>query len=95
LERVKQLDAAKAAYWVHVKREIRILVCTSDTRYDDLRKRIKNIEPLGKQAIVAIVAATIGSSLGVAAGAISALVAVALFAVVKIGVNAFCAMPAS
>ena len=91
---VKAFDRARRTYWTSVRAEVHELVCTKSERYADLRKRLDSVGEKGDKAIVALVAAAIGSTLGVAAGAIGGLVAVALFAVVKIGVNAYCAMVA-
>lgn len=90
-EDVKKLDETKKKYWAMVKDEIRLLVCTRDKKYTVLRKQIREAIKHSQAPVVAMISATLASSMGVAVGVISGLVAVAIFAIVKIGTNAYCA----
>lgn len=91
LEDVKKLDEAKNKYWQAVKNEIRLLICTKDKKYSELRKQLHDAAKHTKAPIVAMISATLAGSMGVAVGIISGLVAVAIFAIVQIGVNVYCA----
>ncbi len=93
-EKQRKLDDQKSRYWDQVKKEIRILLCTKDRKYTKLRKNLDAYAVHSKQTIVAIVAAGIGSSIGIAGGIITGLVAIALFAIARIGISAYCALEA-
>lgn len=90
-EVVKQFDAVKKSYWGLVKKEMHLLICTKDKKYTALRKKLNDAGRQTKTPVVALVSAALASSLGLAAGVISGLVAIALFAALQIGINAYCA----
>lgn len=90
-EQVKQFDLIKNTYWERVKNEINLLICTKDKKYAALRKHLAETREHAKAPIVGIISATLASSMGVAVGVISGLVAVILFAALQIGINAYCA----
>ena len=92
---VSEFDSAPKEYSSNVRREIHMLVCTRDRKYSGVRRKLDSLGSKGGQTVLAIVSASVGQALGVAAGAISGLVAVALFAVLKVGVNAYCATVAT
>lgn len=90
-DNVKQFDEVKNSYWDRVKKEIRLLICTKDKKYSELRKRLSDAGKHSKAPVVGMISATLASSMGVAVGVISGLVAVAIFAILQIGINAYCA----
>lgn len=79
-------------YWEAVKVEMHILLCTSDKKYDDLRKQLTIESKNGTNAIVIGIAAAFGSVLGVEATAIVGFCAAVLYGAIKIGKEAFCAL---
>ena len=89
-----EFDKKKKAYWGKVKEEIRILLCTKNKKYSRLRTELESYGENTKHTVVALVSSAIGSSIGVASGIITGLVAIALFAVVRIGISAYCASEA-
>lgn len=89
-EKRADLDTKISKYWELVKKEIRLLLRTKDRKYTKLRKDLNTYGENSKHTIVALVSAGIGQSLGIAGGVITGLVAIVLFAVVKIGISAYC-----
>ena len=88
---VKKFERNKKTYWGQVKEELRLLICTKDKKYADLRKKLNTAVGQAKDPAVVMISAAVASAIGVAVGVVSGLVAVLLFAILKIGVNAFCA----
>lgn len=83
------------AYWDQVKHEIFTLVCTDDKKYSDLRASLEKVGNKGTNVIVATISASVGSAMGVGAGVISGFCAVALYFVIKIGKESYCAIQLS
>jgi|GEM_PF-1189883 len=77
-------------YWEAVKQEIAILICTNKSKYKKLRKSLNEARDKGTKALVAIIAAGIGSQFGLTPGAIAGFCAIALNSVLKIGKEAYC-----
>lgn len=79
-------------FWPALIREIRILLCTDDPKYDDLRPNIIRItnNKFGRKALAAL-AASIAATLDLVAATILPFIALALYAITKIGINAWCA----
>jgi hypothetical protein len=72
--------------------EIRVLVCTEDTKYSELRSQLNKWAGKGSAFVVSLISAALAASLGVAAAAlIASLVAIVLLAVTQVGRNAYCA----
>ena len=80
-------------YWEYLKQEVHILICTDNPKYEDLRKKLIDVHGDGTKYIVGLVTGAIGVALGIEAGALTAMCAVILHAAVKIGKEAYCAMP--
>ena len=78
-------------YWEQVKAEVFSLVCSKSEKYGELRDKLKAVEDKGTETIVAVIAAYIGNLIGVGAGVLSGFVALALYSVIKIGKEAYCA----
>lgn len=58
VERGKQEKEVRPpkSYWEQVKHEVFTLICTSDTKYDQLRKSLEEVNEQGTKVIVATVA---------------------------------------
>jgi len=79
-------------WWPKVKEEFHVFLCTDDKKYDDLRKKLKSSASATSTTILTSIAAAIGSTLGFEAGAIVGLVALCLYALLKMGKEAYCAI---
>lgn len=77
-------------YWSRLKNEFRILLCTKDKRYADLRKKLEANARKSQLALVSIVAAAMGHYVGVAAGILVPFCALCLIAFLRMGREAFC-----
>lgn len=77
-------------YWIAVKFEIRLLVCTDDEKYSKLRDKLSLEAKKGTGVAVASISAVVGSVLGAEATLIAGFIALALYAVIKIGKEAYC-----
>lgn len=78
-------------YWKRVKRELSILICTDDRRYETLRRYIGKEGKTTQLALVSTIAAGIGAYLGMAATVIGPFVTLGLMALLQVGTNAWCA----
>lgn len=78
-------------YWVSVKAEIFLLLCTQDKKYATLRKQLAKEGSATQMTIVSMVSSAVGASAGVVAGAAVPLVALCLLVALRIGTNALCA----
>src|ERR1035437_6671259 len=72
-ESVKKFDEIKNSYWEQIKKEIRLLICTKDKKYTELRKHLTETGKHSKAPVVGMISATLASSMGVAVGVISGL----------------------
>ncbi|ADZ89703.1 hypothetical protein GV054_02080 [Marinomonas mediterranea] len=79
-------------YWEAVKSEICTIICTDDEKYLKLRKQLMLEGEKGTKSIVAIISAFIGSVLGVEATLLTGFCAVSLYAILKVGKEAYCAV---
>jgi len=77
-------------YWHFVKKEMRTFLCTDDKRYRDLWKQIDALQKKSTTALVGVIAAFLGSSIGAPATLIAGFVAVCLYAAIKLGKEAYC-----
>ena len=77
--------------WSSIKKEWYLLICTNDEKYDDLRKKVEDLN--GKQAtvIVSTISAVLASTLGLEAGLLLPFVTVFLHGIVTVGRNSLCA----
>ncbi len=78
-------------YWKRVKRELHIMICTNDRRYETLRRYIGRESKTTQLALVSTISASIGSYLGMAATVIGPFVTLGLMALLQVGTNAWCA----
>lgn len=77
-------------YWDYVKTEMRLFLCTDDKKYKSLWKQIDGMQKRSTTAVVGIIAAFLGSLLGAPATILAGFVAVCLYAVLKVGKEAYC-----
>jgi hypothetical protein len=77
-------------YWVACKEEFRKLLCTDDSVYAPLRKKLASQTTKSQTVISSTIAAAVASQLGVVAGALVPFVVLCLLAVAKVGTEAFC-----
>lgn len=77
-------------YWLFVKKEIFVFLCTDDKRYRHLWKKINALENKSTTALVGVIATFLGNSLGVPATLLAGFVAVCLYSFVKVGKEAYC-----
>jgi hypothetical protein len=68
-----------------------LFICTNDPKYRDVKKKMKSAEQKSQTAIVSMIAAAVGASISMAAGALVPLCALVLLVTLKMGKNAFCA----
>ena len=73
-------------YWVPIKNEFVILLCTEDKKYDELRENIRSY----KTPVLTTVSAAIGAKLGVESAVIINFCAICIYFAVKIHKEAFC-----
>lgn len=78
-------------YWLLVKHEFHLFLCTNDRKYGKLRRKLRSYGKKSEAMVISLIAAAIGSSIGVMAGVIAGFCAVCLYGVVKMGKEAFCA----
>jgi len=78
------------SYWDALKKEFRVLVCTDEPRYADLRAKIMSSSTQSNTVVLAVIVAAMADHLGVTAGAITGLAAVLLSSLIQLGRGAFC-----
>ena len=85
---ISKIKPAKATwqYWEPVKKQIHLLFCTNDTRYDELRQKIKHL----KTPVATYIAAYIGAKIGIEPTKIIGFCAICIYFTVKIHKEAIC-----
>jgi len=78
------------SYWDAVKKEMHLFLCTGDDRYAELWRRINALEKKGTTAVVGVIAAFLGATIGAPATVVAGFVAVCLYGVTKVGKEAYC-----
>jgi hypothetical protein len=78
-------------YWVRVKKELHILICTNDRKYESLRRQLGKESRVTQAAMVTGIGATIGASIGMSGTVIGPFVTLGLIALLRVGKNAWCA----
>ena len=84
------LFASPPTYWDDLKQEFRLLICTKDRKYSQLRKALAKNADKSQMLLVSTIAAAMGHSLGIAAGILTPFCALCLIAVLSMGREAFC-----
>ena len=77
-------------YWARVKRELHILICTNDTKYQSIRRLLGKESKLTQTAIVSSIGGAIGAYVGAAATIVGPFVTLGLLALLQVGKEAWC-----
>lgn len=77
-------------YWHAFLVQLHTLICTNDEVYKEERKKIEQVKSVGDKAIIPIIAGVIGAQIGLAGSMLVPFVALALFALIKVGTKAWC-----
>ena len=77
-------------YWSLVKNELVSLFCSDDQKYNELREKLSAEVKGPKDSALTLISLYLGGKLGVDTGMIVGFVAICLFVVAKLGVNALC-----
>jgi hypothetical protein len=78
-------------YWARVKRELHILICTNDAKYQSIRRLLGKEGKLTQTAMVSGISGAIGAQIGASAAVAVTFVAFGLLALVQVGKEAWCA----
>lgn len=84
-------DFSAYPYWNYFKREFFDLLCTESAKYENTREQIRKSEKVTKTWFVPVLAAALGSEIGIPAAVASPFVALAILGCAKMGRNAWCA----
>ena len=76
--------------WTEIKKEFYLLVCTKDRKYAALRSQLDKKSRPTTTTIVSMTSAAVAAQLGVAAGMVTPLVALAFYAILKMSMNSWC-----
>jgi hypothetical protein len=90
---VRNLSGA-SPIWAQLKREVFLLLCTKDRKYQDLRRRLRAADSVTRHSIIPTVASAIAVTIHVGAGLITPFLALALLGAAQLGVSAWCATSA-
>lgn len=77
-------------FWDRFKAEFKAFVC-GDERYVTERTQLSTQAPIANAMFVGVISGAIGSTLGFAASLLAPAVAIMLYLVGKVGLNAYCA----
>jgi hypothetical protein len=77
--------------WIIIKSEIKELICTDSKKYENLRGQLSKLSNSNGNKIIPCIAAYLGGKCGVEAAAIAGLISVALYSVIKISKETYCA----
>jgi hypothetical protein len=80
----------EAGYWDAIKQEMHLFLCTDDARYNALWGRIDRLENTTTTTLVGLIASALGATIGVAATLVAGFIAVCLYALAKVGKEAYC-----
>jgi hypothetical protein len=81
---------ARGGFWLRIKREFDLLVCTKHKSYARVRRQLAAHANTAQTAIIGLITAAISSRLGVAAGVITPFIALFLLLLLSLGRNAYC-----
>jgi len=73
-----------------VIKEIRLLLCTNDTKYDEFRKKVKEQASPTAKIVVILISNAISANIGFAAGILVPLIAIIFAVASKVTVEAWC-----
>jgi hypothetical protein len=77
-------------YWARVKRELHILICTNDTKYQSIRRLLGKEGKLTQTAMVSGISGAIGAQIGASAAIAVTFVAFGLLGLLQVGKEAWC-----
>jgi hypothetical protein len=77
-------------YWKNLKEEFRLLVCTDDLKYKDLRENLVKAGDKSYTTVVAAIAAAIAATLSLTVGVLVPFCALCLLALLRLGKEAYC-----
>jgi hypothetical protein len=81
--------------WISVKRESHLLCCTKDRKYAKLRQQLTATGAQSNTVLVGCITSVVAAELGVTAGMVTSLVAVALALLFTVGKESLCGYFAS
>jgi len=81
-------DAAR--FWKNFKSEFKVLLCTRDKKYADVRSKFKTLGSKSQITLTSTIAAALAPHLGIAAGLLVPFCAICLVAALRLGRAAFC-----
>lgn len=79
-------------YWSSVKAETFELFCTRSKKYADIRQQLKSKAQATTVVLLGTFSVSLAKHLGTVTAIIMPLVATVLYAIAKLGVNAFCSL---
>ncbi|MBW2739254.1 MAG: hypothetical protein JRE64_10505 [Deltaproteobacteria bacterium] len=77
-------------YWDTVKKEFHLFLCTDDSKYSDLRKSLQSKGSKSVTVTISTISAALANYVGVVAGVMVPMIALCLYAALKIGLYAYC-----
>ena len=78
-------------YWQRVKKELHILLCTTDWKYTSIRQHLGSEGKATQAFIASSITGAIVPFVGASATVIGPLVTIGLIALLRVGTNAWCA----
>jgi hypothetical protein len=77
-------------YWESLKDEFRLLLCTDDKKYVELRTKLEALGTKSQITLISTISAALATYVGVAASVLVPFCAIILIAVARVGKNAIC-----
>jgi hypothetical protein len=88
---VRQKPSSQPRYWLRVKRELHILLCTNDKKYASIRRHLGSEGKATQAFITSSITTAVVPFAGASATIIGPLVTIGLIALLRVGTNAWCA----
>ena len=86
----KQFPKVPPFYWEDLKDEFRLLLCTDDKKYVELRTKLEALGTKSQITLISTISAALATYVGVAASVLVPFCAIILIAVARVGKNAIC-----
>ena len=77
-------------FWAEIKKEFYQLLCTNDRKYAKLRTQLNKKSTTATTVILSSISVEVAVHLGVTAGMLTPLIALMLYAILKLGLNSWC-----
>ena len=87
----KSLGRVPADLWMRLKVELRLLVCTDDPKYQDVRAGLGKESQVAGAVVLSLISSAVGAHLGVEAGMTTPFVVLLLMALGRTTKEAWCA----